>query len=202
MNFILGYRMVKPVNFLIFVAICFRFSCISRFESRLRFILGAPFSSESLFAACTVVIETLLRALLLCKVEVFKPYLWLIIMTHNSLQPCPAIIKLFGRFVIKSSNIFRCNTIHLTYCICSFRSCKIIIVHPHVVNHYHGLKIKLSGFWNKQQGWIKQCFGTNLSKRVAHEYSGNDYGACHDIVLEKKLFKNLHCWKIDKCEHE
>ena len=63
--------MVKPVNFLIFVAICFRFSCISRFESRLRFILGAPFSSESLFAACTVVIETLLRALLLCKVEVF-----------------------------------------------------------------------------------------------------------------------------------
>ena len=79
MNFILGYRMVKPVNFLIFVAICFRFSCISRFESRFRFILGAPFSSESLFAACTVVIETLLRALLLCKVEVFHA----ISLTHD-----------------------------------------------------------------------------------------------------------------------
>ena len=48
----------------------------------------------------------------------------------------------------------------------------------------------------------KRVFGTDLSKGIAHEYSGNDYGACHYIVLEKKLFKNLHCWKIDKCEHE
>ena len=64
------HLIVKPVNFLILVAICFRFSCISRLESRFRLIRGAPFSSESLFAACTVVIDTLLRALLLFKVQI------------------------------------------------------------------------------------------------------------------------------------
>ena len=151
------YRIVNPVNFLILVAMCFRFSCISRLESLLRLILGAP-PSESLFAAWTVVIDTLLRALLLWKVQTYVLSHSILRLESLKFEPGPAVIKLFRRLVIKPPNVFRCDTVNLAYSICSFRSREIIVIHPHVINNYGrlGKRLKKFGRRIKHTTWVSE----------------------------------------------